>query len=130
MTAGEVLDLLFETEAAGLQAEGLSPEHLGEQTFCELIFRRVLERHSERLQNDPALGVCLVGQALLRMPPEALRALAAELRARGHFGFADALEAIADVTERQADTGDPERRCTGDCKRATVPVSRSRVVIL
>jgi hypothetical protein len=107
MTAEQVLDLLFETEASGLEAEGLSPEHLGEATFSELVFRRVLERHSERLKHDPALGVWLVGEALLRMAPEALRALAAEVRARGHFGFADTLEKIADVTEHQADSGDP-----------------------
>jgi hypothetical protein len=106
MTPEQVLDLLFETEASGLEAEGLSPEHLGEEAFSELIFRRVLERHSERLQNDPALGVCLLGVALPRMAPEALRALTAELRARGHLGFADALEAIVELTERQADTGD------------------------
>jgi hypothetical protein len=107
MTPEEVLDLLFETEASGLQAEGLNPAHLGEETFSELIFRRVLERHSERLKNDPALGVCLVGEALLRMPPEALRALAAEVRARGHFGSANKLQEIADLTERQADPGNP-----------------------
>lgn len=87
MTPGAVLDLLFETEASGLRAEGLDPEHLGAATFSELVFRRVLERHSERLKDDPALGIGLLGEALPRMPPEALRALAAELRARGHLGL-------------------------------------------
>jgi hypothetical protein len=105
MTPPEVLTLLFETEASGLRVEGLTPAHLGEETFSELILRRVFERHSDRLQDDPALSACLIAEALLATAPEALRALAAEARTQGHLGFAEKLEEIAERGERDADQG-------------------------
>jgi hypothetical protein len=91
-----------------LIAKGATLADIKEEAFAQLVATKVLETHSEEM-NEPEFFRHTLDRLLKESPPEKLRQMAAAARERRFYDFAYDLEHIADLRERgDYDSASPE----------------------